>query len=284
MPQEPCLYSRPPVTKPAGNWLKRALVAMIVERRLPYRVSVALDRLCNLVGLRRKTVTANGFKVRVRRLTCDELFVQNVLLGHEYTPDGFDIHELDIVIDIGGNIGTFALLASKHALRGKVFTFEPNSENYELLLQNIDLNKATNIIPVRAAVSGSHGKLKLFCSAEGGYHSVLQHRMSDPAKYELVDSLTLKAIFDDYDIQRCNFLKLDCEGAEYDILYNLPIEYFARIDKIAMEYHGDRDSAKRRDQSNALASYLEKAGFRIVAYYEFTGFRGGFIRAMRSRA
>lgn len=274
------------MAKPTGNWFTRGLVALLVERRLPYQVSVVLDRLCNFVGLRRKTVVANGFTVRVRRLSYDERFVQNVLLGQDYTPDGFEIHESDVVIDIGGNIGTFALLASKHAPRGKVFTFEPNTENYELLLQNIALNNATNIIPIRAAVSGSSGaaSLKLFCSSEGGLHSILQDRMSDPNRYELVDSVTLKAIFDQHDIQRCHFLKLDCEGAEYDILYNLPIEYFARIDKIAMEYHGDKDAQKRREQSNALVSFLEKSGFRIDAYQEFIGFRGGFIRAMRIAA
>lgn len=112
MPPEPSPYSPRPVPRPVGHWLKRALVALCVEHRLPYQVSVALDRLCNCVGLRRKTVMANGFKVRVRRLTCDEQSVHNVLIGQEYTPDGFEIDEADVVVDIAGNIGTFALLAS----------------------------------------------------------------------------------------------------------------------------------------------------------------------------
>jgi FkbM family methyltransferase len=271
------------VTPPTGSWFRRGAVALLVEHRLPYSVSLPLDRLCNSIGLRRKTVRADNLKVRLRRLTCDEDFVRNVLLGHEYTPEGFEIHEGDIVIDVGGNIGTFALLASRHAFHGKVFTFEPNSENYDLLRQNIAINNLTNVVPVHAAVSGApiEGKVKLFCSSEGGYHSVLSDRMSDPDRYEMVDAIPLRAIFDDNDIQRCNFLKLDCEGAEHEILYNLPPEYFARIDKIAMEYHGDQDPTKRRHQSDALAAHLEEVGFRIVAYEEFIGFRGGFMRAVR---
>src|SRR5688572_24810655 len=89
MPPEPSRYVRPALAGPSGHWLKRASVALLVERRLPYRMSTALDKLCNSVGLRRKTVKADGFRVRVRRLTCDEQFVHNILLNHDYTPAGF---------------------------------------------------------------------------------------------------------------------------------------------------------------------------------------------------
>jgi FkbM family methyltransferase len=276
---EPTMYVAPPLPKPIGHWFKRGLTALIVEHRLPYQVSVVLDKFCNAVGLRRKTIKTDGLTVRVRRLSSDEHFVQNIIVNHEYTPPGFVIRESDIVVDIGGNIGTFALFASRCAPKGKVFTIEPNSENFELLLQNIALNQIDNIVPTRAAVSGNQGKVKLFSSTEGGFHSLLEDRMHDPARYEVVDSVTLKDIFDQYRIERCNFLKVDCEGAEYEIFYNLPAEYYSRIDKIAMEYHGDKDQEKRRAQSDALVSHLEKAGFRINTYQEFIGFRGGYIRA-----
>jgi FkbM family methyltransferase len=226
---------------------------------------------------------ANGFRVLVRRLTCDKQFVHNVLLNHEYTPPGFEINESDVVIDIGANIGTFALHASRCASRGRVFAYEPNNENYDLLIRNIALNKITNILPVRAAVSGSRGQIKLFNSSQGGFHSVLAGRMSDPNRYELVDAVSLKDIFDEHGIERCSFLKLDCEGAEYAILYNLPGEYYSRIDKIAMEFHGESHPSKRRAQSDALVAHLEGAGFQIEAYQECIGFHGGFIRANKDR-
>src|SRR5207244_12812251 len=105
---EPTLEVAPPPRTPQDHWLRRAFVAAIIERRLPYRVSVAVDKLANKVGVRYKTVKAGGLSVRIRRLTCDELFVQNIIVNHEYTPPGFDIQERDVVIDIGGNIGTFA--------------------------------------------------------------------------------------------------------------------------------------------------------------------------------
>ena len=51
---------------------------------------------------------------------------------------------------------------------------------------------------------------------------------------------------------------MDCEGAEYDILYNCPPKYLQRIDQIAMEVH----SGKKENQNiDALETFLRKQGF-----------------------
>ncbi len=176
---KPTSYIEPAPPKPEGNWLKRGLVALAIERRLPYQVSVALDKLGNAVGIRYKTVEANGFKIRIRRLTCDERFVQNIIINHDYTPPGFEIHDTDTVLDIGGNIGTFSLPASRSASKGKVFSFEPNAENYGLLLQNLALNRTQNVVAVNAAVAAKKGQIRLFTAKEGGFHSLLEDRKTD---------------------------------------------------------------------------------------------------------
>ena len=53
----------------------------------------------------------------------------------------------------------------------------------------------------------------------------------------MIDSVSLQKFFDENQIEYCDFLKLDCEGAEYEIIKNLPLEYFKKIDKIIIEYH-----------------------------------------------
>jgi hypothetical protein len=60
-------------------------------------------------------------------------------------------------------------------------------------------------------------------------------------------------------ITRCDLLKMDCEGAEYEILYNCPPDYLRRIDQIAMEVHrGDKE-----DQNiDALEKFFRQQGFR----------------------
>jgi FkbM family methyltransferase len=239
---------------------------------MPYQVAVRLDKLCNLVGLHKKTVRAKGLNVRVRRQTCDEWFVQNVLIEETYGTNL--IHRDDIVIDIGGNIGTFTLLAAKNARA--VYTFEPNSENYSLLQQNLRMNRLTNVTAVNAAVSSKAGTVKLACASEGGYHT-LGHR-DNASHYEMVESVTLGSIFDRYNIHKCHVLKLDCEGSEYDILHTLPMQYIERIDRIVMEWHGVKETQSHQ-QADALADYLQQVGFHVDEYTRTEGWYCGLMRA-----
>jgi hypothetical protein len=60
---------------------------------------------------------------------------------------------------------------------------------------------------------------------------------SKSSKSVIIDSISLQKFFDENQIKHCNFLKLDCEGAEYEIIKNLPLEYFQKIDKLVIEYH-----------------------------------------------
>ncbi len=278
---EPTTYVAKSIEPPMRNWLHRAAIALFVERRLPYRVAQKWDRLCRRAGWTRKTVSVDGCRFHVRRLTCDEDFIQNILVDREYTPPGYEVRDDDIVIDIGGNIGVFAVHAARQTPRGRVYAFEPSGENYELLRQNISLNKFENISAFHAAVVGTPGPVKLYLNHQGGFHSIQSDRRSDSSKYELVEGVKLQEIFDRHEIAHCDLLKIDCEGAEYEILYNLPRQYFDRIDRITMEYHGSADAQERRTQSNQLVAYLQQAGYEIDAYEEFVGFRGGHIRARR---
>ena len=52
-----------------------------------------------------------------------------------------------------------------------------------------------------------------------------------------VKSLTLQSILDSNKLETCDYLKLDCEGSEYDIIESLPDKYFKKIKKIYIEYH-----------------------------------------------
>jgi FkbM family methyltransferase len=271
--------ARPPVSSPQGHWLSRASRALL-ERRLPYQARISLDRICNALGLKCKTIRAEGFRLRVRRQTCDEQFVHTVILNREYNPPGYEIAASDTVVDIGGNIGTFAVLAARHAVNGRVISYEPDCDNYALLCQNLRMNKAANVLAVNAAVGGNSGTRKLFRAAQGGFHTIIPEQARGTAAPALVRVLTLKEVFDTNDVVRCNFLKLDCEGAEYEILFSLPEAYFARIDKIALEYHGPTLEIAR-ERSAALAEHVEKMGL-AVTYEEYNGLGCGHIRAQRT--
>ena len=84
----------------------------------------------------------------------------------------------------------------------------------------------------------------------------------------MVDSISLQKIFDDNNIEHCNFLKLDCEGAEYEIIKNLPIAYLEKIDKIIIEYHS-ADSYP--ELLNELKEIFTNHNFKIDVKPSFLG-------------
>jgi FkbM family methyltransferase len=157
----------------------------------------------------------------------------HVWLIEEYKKSGFQINQNDVVIDIGAHIGLFTLYASQFCTKGSIFSFEPMKDNYQLLLENIKLNNLKQVKFFNLAVSNSNDPIKLFINDDESGHSMF----SQSSQNLTVNSISLKRIFDENQIEYCNFLKLDCEGAEYEIIKNLPLSYFEKIDKMIIEYH-----------------------------------------------
>jgi FkbM family methyltransferase len=157
----------------------------------------------------------------------------HVWMIQEYSNNDFDIHDNDIVIDVGAHIGLFALFASQFCKQGKIFCFEPIKENYELLVENVNSNKIKNIVTFNFAVSKISDSVKIFLNDDYSGHSMFL----ETNNFVIVKSKSLHDIFSDNNIQECDFLKLDCEGAEYEIINSLPPEFLNKIKKYAIEYH-----------------------------------------------
>jgi FkbM family methyltransferase len=279
---EPTPVTLPPPFQPPGNWLTRSVVALCQERRLPTRLARLLDRVSIRLGRSTKTVRADGLTLRVRRLTADEHYVREVIVERQYNPAGYEINPADTVVDVGGNIGCFALWAAKNAPRGRVITVEPVEDNFALLVRNIRLNRLTNVTPLRAAVLGESRPATVYLSPEGtGHHSVIAELAHRSPRQETVAGVSLPSLFEQYGLDTCHFLKLDCEGAEFEILSGLPPSFFPRIGKLVVEYHVRPDQAKRR-QADGLVEHLQAAGYHIDQYTDVLGTNRGMIYARGS--
>lgn len=121
------------------------------------------------------------------------------------------------VADIGANVGYYSLIAAKLVgNNGKVYAFEPEPENYELLVRNIEINGYTNVVPVNKAVSNECGKTKLFINrVSSSRHSFSQNNVTDEAGSVEVEIITLDEFFKG---EKVDFIKMDVEGAEGLIL------------------------------------------------------------------
>jgi FkbM family methyltransferase len=175
----------------------------------------------------------NGIKIKLRVNSTDIMAFTHVWLLHEYDRTEFVITDTDIVIDIGAHIGLFALFASQFCKNGKIYCFEPVKENFELLESNLMLNNIKNVIAVNAAISTNNEKITIYLNEDESGHSMY---VTGTKKIE-VKSFTLQNVFDSNKLEKCNFIKIDCEGEEYKIIDSLSTPYFDKINKICIEYH-----------------------------------------------
>ena len=182
---------------------------------------------------------------------------------------------------MGGNVGAFAVWAATCASRGRVISLEPVQENFALLVQNLRLNALDLVVPIRAAVTAERRSATVYLSREGtGSHSILAEFAGQPSGQQRVDGVTLPDVFEQHQLDTCDFLKLDCEGAEYEILHSLPLAWYRRIRRLAVEYH-TKPGAPKRGQPDALVERLQDAGYRIETYTDVVGTPRGMIYALR---
>jgi FkbM family methyltransferase len=211
----------------------------------------------------------SGVRFEVRTERRDWHAVAEVWSTCPYLRVGHTIDEsIRVVIDIGAHIGAFSLLATSLSREALVYAYEPNVDNFRLLQRNIELNEgghANRIRPRRAAVWSHPGRGKLFLSPASSEGHSFYPLGSGPA--EEVDCVTLSAILDSEGVDTCDFLKIDCEGAEYEILASTPSAHLHRIKRMSIECH-DVPGRSGTD----LASLLGREGFdvQVIEYPLFS--------------
>lgn len=203
-----------------------------------------------------KYVLRNNITFIVRANDLDAVAaISDVWLRRIYTPLRDEIQDGYTIIDIGAHIGSFSVFASTLAEDVKVYSYEPSEENYYFLTENIKLNRLKNVKAFRLAVSAGKDKVRLYLDEKRStYHSI-----ATPGRfYEEVNSVTLEDVLVENQIDSCDLLKMDCEGAEYEILSSTPKSILTRIRNISLEYH-DVPTYQLDD----LKMCLKKMGFNV---------------------
>ncbi len=193
-----------------------------------------------------------------------------VWLDKIYCPLGYEIEKDNTVIDIGANIGVFTVYAATRASNVEVFAFEPFPENTDWLRKNVSESNLSNVTVYQQAVAGVTEERILQTSDSWIMHSLGETtaEKSETAN-ENVHSVHVQCIsFNDIieRIPKCDLLKIDCEGSEYEIFYSSSPETLKKIRRIVGEYHPlDKD----RKNGKALCNYIESKGFDITHFTTF---------------
>jgi len=204
----------------------------------------------------------NGLQLEARLRTLDIAVLKDVFFHRVYAPRGFEIGDDSVVLDIGAHIGAFAASAARAARGVTVYAFEPAPENFALLSSNMARNELSNVVLSQCAVAGTSGLRQLHLAdspAEYSFHIVKPGAVPVP-----VSSITLAEIVETHALKMVDLLKMDSEGAEYEILEAAARGPLRNVRRIAMEAHvldGTRTPGR-------LVALLEGQGYSVRPGFE----------------
>jgi FkbM family methyltransferase len=167
----------------------------------------------------------------------------------------------DIVIDCGAHIGLFSLLVYQYV--DKVYSYEADVANFEYLKMNLELNNIKLIKPFNLALSKDLEDREFLVSCKSPacnsfYTNKFFNDYGESAIKRKVSCITLEEIFKRNNITYCKLLKMDIEGAEFDVLLNTPDYIFKKIGVIVLEIHNDLTKYNEQD----IIKKLEKVNFK----------------------
>ncbi len=177
-------------------------------------------------GIVKQEAEGKTWNLRINKI--DRPVLYEVVIFKEYSKY-LHLTKEDKWLDIGGHIGTFSIdIADKV---GMVVTYEPEPDNYKMLKMNLEENQIKNVSVVNKVVVGNDDKERVFHLDEKnntGGHSLIA---ADGKKTIKVKCDNINEILKYLNI---NKVKLDCEGAEYEIIKAMDL---TNIEEMVMEYH-----------------------------------------------
>jgi FkbM family methyltransferase len=191
-------------------------------QRKPYRVS-----------------SRNGLNFELRPGRGDWYIYMETVLRSDYLALGQRLEPGATVVDIGANVGGFAVLAAQRVgPSGQVVAIEPEPSNFRQLATNAKLNPSgANIQTLCCAVGQERGEAVLHADENAGWTSFYQLETHSQSVDITVPVLALQDVFEEAGVEHCDYLKIDTEGSEYEIIGALTPNLASRIDQITVEIH-----------------------------------------------
>ncbi len=182
-----------------------------------------------------------------------------------------------VILDVGANIGGASIFFSKLYPQSKIYAYEPAKFTYQVLLDNLRLNNIKNVFPIRQAIAGKSGKLAFYVHEASGLSSLFSSRVN--MVKTTVSAISLANVFKNHAISKCDLLKMDCEGAEYDILSNTSVDILKKVKNMIIEYH---DSITYHHHGE-LIELLTRRGFMVKIKPHYLEDDIGLIYASRQK-
>ena len=201
--------------------------------------------------------TRDGLRIAIRNNTWDARIIRETFLERPYMKNWNPPAE-PIILDIGAYLGDFSLFAA-HYLNAHVVAYEPTEENYVMLQENVRLNSLQDRVRICHRAVGSQSEMRLCVRKESQEIHASSYLFSD-GEQRTVPCDPLERVFERYGLSEVDLLKIDCEGAEFDILLSAPDDLFPRIKNLIFEAHLFEGARERLAET---IQKLSRLGFTV---------------------
>lgn len=225
--------------------IRHFLRVLARSRSLRFSLDVVRARTLALAGVRGQplaNVPWRGHDVVYRPATSDPLAIYQVLLRQRgkaeyYLPPSL---QPEVILDIGSNIGASILFFHEQFPAARIYGFEPNPETFRVLQKNVGslpsvevFNYGLGAADATVAVPFDGADFSRFMSKD---------KTADWSGPLSPTSCQIKHAGDvvrDLGLRKVDLIKIDCEGAEYDVLTSLPPDTLFQSKWIVGEMHDE---------------------------------------------
>ena len=185
------------------------------------------------------------------------------------------------VLELGANIGYYALLEwQKIKPTGTIYAVEPVTENYNNLIENINLNRPNDIKPYKLAFGQKTEKSTIYLSQKLNWCTLNKRGIQEQTGQETVQVTTVDKFLKDK--KQINLIRMDVEGYEYEVLKG-STRILTENTKILMEVHPTIISNLKEfyeilQQNNYKVEYAifeYKVQYNYALYSLFKKYAGG---------
>lgn len=223
--------------------IRHILRVLARSRSLRFTIDAARARSLARSGVRGKSLAKlrwRGHDVFYRPATSDPLAINQVLLRQRAKAEYYLPLALEpkVILDIGSNIGTSILFFHEQFPAAKIYGFEPHPETFRILQMNVGSIPSVEVF--NYALGATDAKISVMF--DGADFSRFMAKVEDADWCSPVSSTECQMkhageVMKNLGVTNVDLIKIDCEGAEYDVLSALPDEMLRHCKWIAGEMH-----------------------------------------------
>jgi len=226
---------------------------------LAYRISLLLS------WVKVKQYNLANSTLHFRRGESDLRVFRQIFQDQEYFhfPEGLNPK---VIIDAGANVGYSAVWFAEKFPKARILALEPFPTNVQLLKKNVKSYPAIEVIP--CALWFEDTTLSLHDPGKGAW-GIETHPMTQ-VKGQVAQAFSIDSICIKYQISQIDILKLDVEGAEYEIFKFGPLDWLDRVRLVQMETHESRKPGVQKlvDEIFASRGFQKWTTRELSIYYK----------------